>query len=84
METTMFSDQLLYDVNSLPLTAQRQALDFIEFLKYRYTQNTQHEFHKKKSLKSIEDEPFVGMWKDRSDMKDSSSWVRNLRQNEWG
>jgi len=84
MATTMFSEQLLYDVNSLPLTAQLQVLDFIEYLKYRYTQKTEHAFRKKSSLKSIEDEPFVGMWKDRSDMKDSSSWVRNLRKNEWG
>jgi hypothetical protein len=28
-------------------------------------------------------EPFVGMWQDREDMKDSSKWVRSLRQQEW-
>jgi len=83
MEKTMLSELLLYDLTSLPLTAQQQALDFIAFLKYRYTQDTQHVFRKKNLLKAIEAEPFVGMWKDRSDMKDSSSWVRNLRKNEW-
>jgi len=30
----------------------------------------------------IED-PFVGMWRDREDMADSSEWVRRTRQREW-
>jgi hypothetical protein len=29
-------------------------------------------------------EPFVGMWRNRADMKDSNAWVRNLREREWG
>ena len=32
---------------------------------------------------NIENEPFVGMWKDREDMQDSSQWVRQVRQQEW-
>jgi hypothetical protein len=28
-------------------------------------------------------EPFIGMWKDREDMNDSSFWVRQVRQREW-
>ncbi len=32
---------------------------------------------------NLRDEPFVGMWKDREDMEDSSQWVRQLRQQEW-
>ena len=32
---------------------------------------------------NLQDEPFVGMWKDREEMKDSSQWVRQLRQKEW-
>lgn len=31
----------------------------------------------------LREEPFVGMWKDREDMNDSSRWVRDLRQHEW-
>jgi hypothetical protein len=27
--------------------------------------------------------PFVGMWSDRQDMKDSSAWVRRIREEEW-
>lgn len=32
---------------------------------------------------NLEEEPFVGMWKDRKDMEDSSQWVRQVRQQEW-
>ena len=35
------------------------------------------------SLSNIQDEPFVGMWKDREDMEDSSQWVHQVRQQEW-
>jgi hypothetical protein len=34
-------------------------------------------------LSNLHDEPFVGMWKDREDMEDSSHWVRQVRQQEW-
>ena len=31
----------------------------------------------------LRNEPFIGMWKNREDMQDSSQWVRNTRQQEW-
>ena len=31
----------------------------------------------------IREEPFVGMWSDREEMADSTTWVRNLRQQHW-
>lgn len=31
----------------------------------------------------LRDEPFVGMWADREDMKDSVEWVRNVRRTHW-
>ena len=37
----------------------------------------------KPKRKSLTDEPFVGMWRDREDMADSSEWVRTTRQREW-
>ncbi|HEX3552513.1 MAG TPA: AbrB/MazE/SpoVT family DNA-binding domain-containing protein [Thermoanaerobaculia bacterium] len=36
-----------------------------------------------KPKRSLKDEPFVGMWRDREDMADSSEWVRTARQREW-
>ncbi len=29
------------------------------------------------------DEPFIGMWRDREDLSDSSQWVRQVRVQEW-
>jgi len=34
-------------------------------------------------LKLTPEEQFTGMWKDRQDMKDSASWVCNVRKKEW-
>lgn len=32
---------------------------------------------------TMKDEPFVGMWREREDLKDSSEGVRQLRRSEW-
>jgi len=76
----MNQQKLLQDVESLPPLAQQEAIDFIAFLKQRYIR---HSLPKNK-LSPIEKEPFIGMWKNRDDMADSSTWVRHLRQSEWG
>jgi len=68
------------EIALLPSEAQKQVLDFVAFLKTRYptiepaqeVQNTM-----------LTEEPFVGMWRDREDMRDSTAWVRNLRRHEW-
>ena len=31
-----------------------------------------------------ETKAFVGMWRNREDMSDSSAWVRNKRETHWG
>lgn len=59
MNTQHLADQ----ISVLPPTAQRQVLDFIELLKLRY-QPTKQE---RKTTTRLEDEPFVGIWKDRID-----------------
>lgn len=76
----MNQQKLLKDIESLPPLAQQEAIDFIAFLKQRYTPYSLP----KNKLLSIENEPFIGMWKNCDDMADSSTWVNNLRQNEWG
>ncbi|MGH2413029.1 MAG: hypothetical protein ACRDEA_04935 [Microcystaceae cyanobacterium] len=35
------------------------------------------------SLSNLEDESFIGMWKEREDMKASGEWTRQLRRQEW-
>ena len=65
---------------SLPVEAQKQVLTFIDFLEKRYESKGK----KTREMKSITNKKFVGLWENREDLKDSSSWIRNLRKKEWG
>ena len=67
--------------DTLPPIAQRQVVDFIAFLQTRYRSVTEGSVEQKTSLA---DEDFVGMWRDREDMQDSTDWVRKNRVAEWG
>ncbi len=75
----MTNEEILREINSLPLEAQRQIKDFVSFLRERY-KNSQP---KLVSTPDLETEAFVGMWRDREDMRDSSAWVRNVRETHW-
>ncbi|HID89794.1 MAG TPA: DUF2281 domain-containing protein [Anaerolineae bacterium] len=55
--------------------------DFIAFLRLRYAQEPSEEVG---PLPALEDETFIGIWRDRVDMTDSSAWVRTVRTREWG
>lgn len=68
--------------SSLPPDAQRQVVDFIEFMKNRY--QVAKPARKKVARASLAQESFIGMWRDRRDMQDSTQWVRELRRKEWG
>lgn len=69
------------EIASLPPEAQNQLIDFMDFLKTRYSHATQTT--KKTRQTKLIDEPFIGMWQARKDMQDSSDWVRGIRQSEW-
>ena len=56
------------------------SLDFEAFLKGRYP--TKQSTRKTKRIKLF-DEPFIGMWRGREDIKDGAAWVRSLRKQEW-
>ena len=76
----MTNEEILREINSLPVEAQRQIEDFVSFLRERYKspqpKNTA-------PVSDLETEAFVGMWRDREDMRDSSAWVRNIRETHW-
>jgi hypothetical protein len=55
---------------SLPIEAQKQVLSFIEFLQKRYKSKKK----KPGERKTLADKKFVGIWKNREDLKDSTSW----------
>ncbi len=80
MEKIMKPENILRQLNTLPLEAKREVIDFITFLQIRYERPAPAKKAKKPRLKK---EPFIGMWKDRDDMSDSVSWVRDLRRREW-
>jgi hypothetical protein len=71
--------QIWDEFEELPPEAQRQVIDFIAFLKTRHKKDRAV----KNADTKLSDEPFIGMWKDREDMQDSSRWVRSLRKSEW-
>jgi len=72
-------DKAISDYRSLPAEAQKQAADFIAFLRERYGAPSP-----KKQVIDFERDPFIGMWRDREDMEDSTAWVRRTRESEWG
>ena len=76
----MATPKILQDIENLPPEAQKQVADFVAFLKERYPLTP----HRKGRRVSLAKEPFIGMWKGRTDMRDSVEWVRQLRQKQWG
>ena len=71
---TKLIDSLVQIINSLT-TEERINLE--QKLQVQTLSST------KVSSLNFQNEPFVGMWKDREDMEDSSQWVRQVRQQEW-
>jgi hypothetical protein len=76
----MDAAKIAREMASLPPEAQRQILDLVELLKARYHAAPTSGRTKRVKLTK---EPFVGMWRDRKDMQDSTAWVRKLRQCQW-
>jgi hypothetical protein len=69
----MNTSQLIHDLEQLPPEAQHQIEDFIAFIKTRYQAAPKAK---------LSEEEFVGMWRDRSEMQDSTQWVKNTRHSE--
>jgi len=74
----MTGEEILREVASLPPEARREIEDFVLFLRERY-----RSFVYDASTGELKAEDFVGMWTDRDDMKDSTAWVRELRDKHW-
>ncbi len=73
-------DRVWSEFSTLLLDAQYQVIEFMTFLHTRYAP----EESAKLKTPNLRDEPFVGLWKDRKEMQDSTVYVRKLRQQEWG
>ena len=75
----MSKQDIMVQFDSLPPDAQREVLDFISFLRERYGSARPAE---KRKRRDVSKERFIGMWRDRDDMRDSS-WVRQQGEREW-
>ena len=76
----MSSNSAIDLLQTLTPEHQKQVIDFISSLKARESLNTSP------TLESDDiwiNDPFFGLWSDRSNMQDSGQWVRELRQNQW-
>jgi hypothetical protein len=76
----MKEQKIWQDFDALPPELQQQVADFISFLRTRYTPSRSTKISKRTRLAN---EPFIGMWHNREDMRDSTAWVRSIREREW-
>ena len=77
---TVSAERFLQQIQSLPPEARREVQDFVAFLRARYGRGNRRRGDARGPLR---EEPFVGMWRKRLDLVDSSSWVRKTRQQQW-
>ncbi|MBX3054556.1 MAG: hypothetical protein KF753_24005 [Caldilineaceae bacterium] len=73
--------QILQDFNALPAEAQELVSALVALLNREHQRSKSS--HKKNAI-HLTDEKFIGLWKDRNDMQDSGTYIRNLRKSEWG
>jgi hypothetical protein len=76
----MTNEEILREITLLPPEGQRLVEGFVAFLRQRYAPSQPVAQSPDSGLES---ESFIGMWRDRDDMLDSSAWVRGVRQSEW-
>lgn len=77
----MTKEEILREISSLPPEGQRLVENFVASLRQRYARSQSSAQPVSSSLQS---EGFIGIWRERDDMRDSSKWVRAARQSEWG
>jgi len=77
----MSEKELIKQFKKPPSEAQQEAADFVEFLSKKYLQESEKTDSSKN--KSILENSFRGMWKDREDMQESTKWVRELRKSRF-
>ncbi len=76
----MAMPRILQDFSSLSPEAQKQLLVYLDYLKTRYPAGATKKVKKRK----LKDEPFIGMWRNRTDIQNGADYVRDFRRREWG
>jgi hypothetical protein len=75
----MTNEEILREIGSLPPEGKRIVESFLAFLQQRYAHVVAPATNA-----PLQDENFIGMWSDRVEMADSTTWVRGIRESEWG
>ncbi len=75
----MSKHEILSEFLSLSPQGQRAVVDLIKNLKQKAVAIAASAGENG----DIAVEPFVGMWKDREDLAESSVWVRTIRGGDW-
>ena len=76
----MAKKSVLDILDQLPPSARKEAENFLRYLYDQHVTSAP----KKTANTSVTESPFVGMWKDREDLQDSTSWVKEQRKSQWG
>lgn len=76
----MKPEQVWQEFITLPLAAQQQVSELIATLKQGERSGMKAPVP---GAPQLSEEPFIGIWRNRSDMTDSSGWVRETRSKEW-
>ncbi len=72
-------DKVIQQFNELADSDKKRAAKLISLLHTKKSKVTKRRTSKIK----LSDEKAVGMWSDRTDIKDSKSWVKKMRDEKW-
>lgn len=76
----MQNSRIWKQFETLPPSAQRQVADFIAFLS---TRTRWRRSPISSTRVPLREDAFVGLWREREDLQESTAWVRRLRSEEW-
>lgn len=75
----MTNEEILREIAALPPEGRNLVENFLGFMRQRYARQEVPTLGT-----PLLSDNFIGMWRDRDEMSDSTTWVRNLRAAEWG
>lgn len=75
----MTNEELIKEIPHLPESLRRRIGKMVD----RFRKQSERSASDRSENIPLRDEPFVGMWANREDMKDPAEWVRNVRRTDW-
>ena len=76
----MTREELLQQIVALPPEAQQRVENLVTFLARIYSRPPRDA---EPPGNLDQGSSFIGMWRDREELSDSSDWVRRTRESEW-